>query len=106
MSILKQIAAIYLIAVSALAGLHWIITPLYDNSSGDYPVWVILNWFMASTIIVALDRNIRSKLALRGSDPDAPLTGRRVQANLLFYVTIVLTLWFFLELVLRLLPSE
>ena len=50
---------------------------------------------MASTIIVALDRNIRSKLALRGSDPDAPLTGRRVQANLLFYATIVLTLWFF-----------
>ena len=95
MSILKRIAAIYLIAVSALAGLHWIITPLYDNSSGDYPVWVILNWFMASTIIVALDRNIRSKLALRGSDPDAPLTGRRVQANLLFYATIVLTLWFF-----------
>ena len=95
MSILKRIAAIYLIAVSALAGLHWIITPLYDNSSGDYPAWVILNWFMASTIIVALDKNIRSKAMLRGSDPDAPLTGRRVQVNLLFYATIVLTLWFF-----------
>ena len=95
MSILKRIAAIYLITVAALAGLHWIITPLYDNSSGAYPVWVILNWFMASTIIVALDRNIRSKAALRGSDPDAPLTGRRVQVNLLFYATIVLTLWFF-----------
>ena len=106
MSILKQIAAIYLIAVSALAGLHWIITPLYDNSSGDYPVWVILNWFMASTIIVALDRNIRSKLALRGSDPDAPLTGRRVQANLLFLCDYRVDAVVFLELVLRLLPSE
>ena len=92
---LKKIAAIYLILVAAVAGVHWIIVPLYDNSSGDYPVWVFLNWFMASTIIVALDRNIRGKLALRGSDPDAPLTGRRVQVNLLFYATIVLTLWYF-----------
>ena len=62
---LKKIAAIYLILVAAVAGVHWIIVPLYDNSSGDYPVWVFLNWFMASTIIVALDRNIRGKLALR-----------------------------------------
>ena len=92
---LKKIAAIYLILVAAVAGVHWIIVPLYDNSSGDYPVWVFLNWFMASTIIVALDRNIRGKLALRRSDPDAPLTGRRVQVNLLFYATIVLTLWYF-----------
>lgn len=95
MNTIKRIAAIYLILVAALAGIHWIVTPLYDNSGGDYPVWVILNWFMASTIIVALDRNIRGKLALRGGDPDAPLTGRRVQVNLLFYATIVLTLWFF-----------
>ena len=95
MSILKRVAALYLIVVAAAAGVHWIITPLYDNSSGEYPVWVILNWFMASTVIVALDRNVRSKLALRDGDPEAPLTGRRIQVNLLFYATIVLTLWFF-----------
>ena len=95
MSAFKRVAAVYLIAVAAVAGIHWIITPLYDNSSGEYPVWVVLNWFMASTIIVALDRNFRGKLALRGTDFDAPLTGRRVQVNLLFYATIVLTLWFF-----------
>ena len=95
MNALKKIAAVYLILVAAVAGVHWIIVPLYDNSSGDYPVWVFLNWFMASTVLVALDRNIRGKLALRGSDPDAPLTGRRVQVNLLFYATIVLTLWYF-----------
>ena len=95
MSILKRVAAIYLIVVAAVVGAHWIIVPLYDNSSGEYPVWVFLNWFMASTVIIALDRNIRGKLALRGGDPDAPLTGRRVQANLLFYATIVLTMWYF-----------
>ena len=95
MSILMRIAAIYLIAVAFAAGIHWIISPLYDNSSGEYPFWVITNWFMASAVIVALDRNIRSKLALRGADFDAPLTGRRVQTNLLFYANIVLTLWFF-----------
>ena len=95
MSILKRVAAIYLIVVAAAVGAHWIIVPLYDNSSGEYPVWVFLNWFMVSTVIIALDRNIRGKLALRGVDPDAPLTGRRVQANLLFYATIVLTLWYF-----------
>ena len=94
MSAVKRIAAIYLILVAAVAGVHWIVSPLYDNSSGEYPVWVILNWFMASTII-ALDRNIRGKLALWGTDPDVPLTGRRVQVNLLFYATIVLTLWYF-----------
>ena len=95
MSAVKRIAAIYLILVAVVAGVHWIVSPLYDNSSGEYPVWVILNWFMASTIIVALDRNIRGKLALWGTDPDVPLTGRRVQVNLLFYATIVLTLWYF-----------
>ena len=95
MSILKRVAAIYLIVVAAVVGAHWIIVPLYDNSSGEYPVWAFLNWFMVSTVIIALDRNIRAKLALRGVDPDAPLTGRRVQVNLLFYATIVLTLWYF-----------
>ena len=95
MGVLKRIAAVYLIVVASLAGLHWIATPLYDNSSGEYPFWVVFNWFMAGAIIVALDRNIRGKLALRGTDMDAPLTGRRVQANLLFYASIVLTCWFF-----------
>ena len=69
--------------------------PSTTIAAANIPVWVILNWFMASTIIVALDRNIRGKLALWGTDPDVPLTGRRVQVNLLFYATIVLTLWFF-----------
>lgn len=95
MSAIKRLAAIYLILVAALAGIHWIITPLYDNTTGEYPVWFIINWFMASAVIVALDRNIRAKVALWRSDPDAPLTSRRIQANLLFYATIALTLWFF-----------
>ncbi|MCY3544510.1 MAG: hypothetical protein OXH22_10805 [Chloroflexi bacterium] len=95
MSILKRAAAVYLIVVAAAAGVHWIVSPLYDNSSGEYPIWVIMNWFMAGAIIVAADTNIRNKVSIMGGERDVPLTGRRVQINLLFYATIVLVLWYF-----------
>ena len=95
MKILKRIGALYLIIVAIAAGVHWIIVPLYDNSSGEYLIWAIMNWFMAGAIIVAADTNIRNKVSIMGGERDVPLTGRRVQINLLFYATIVLVLWFF-----------
>ena len=58
-------------------------------------VWDILNWFMAGAILVALAYQYLSKRAL-----DKPGTARSVNfqylyTNLLLFVAIVLTLWFF-----------
>ena len=95
MGVIKRVGAIYLIVIAALVGAHWIITPLYDNSSGEYPVWVLLNQFMVVAVIVALGVNVCNKIVSAREGADAPLTGRRVQVNMLFYASIVLTLWFF-----------
>ena len=58
-------------------------------------VWDILNWFMAGAILVALAYQYLSKRAL-----DKPGTARSVNyqylyTNLLLFIAIVLTLWFF-----------
>lgn len=96
--LLERVVSAYLILLAVIAGVHWIISPLIENSSGQYPVWTFINWFMAmGTAMVAVE-NIRNKIiSIRANeyDLDDSITGRRLQTNLLFYGSIVLVLWFY-----------
>ena len=94
MDILKRVIGAYLFLVSFAIAVNWVITPLIDNSSGEYPIWIILNWFMALAVILVLIVNFARKFALE-EPANTGITRIYLEVNLAFYATIVLTLWWF-----------
>ncbi len=95
MTLVKLPIGMFLIAIALAAFTNWIITPLFDNSSGDYAVWRYLNYFMAAATLIALAYNLARKIGLGKGDPDGPITRRYLETNLALYASIVLTGWFF-----------
>ncbi len=96
--ILERVVAVYLILLAVVAGVHWILSPLIENSSGQYPAWVFINWFMAMATAMVAVENVRNKIISMksgGWNADTPITGKQLQTNLLFYGSIVLVLWFY-----------
>ena len=95
MGILKRVLAVIHIVLAIAVGLNWIATPLYHDGSDSYPVWEFLNYFMAVTVLVALIVNFLSKRALDREKSDGSLNRPYFEANLAFYASIVLALWYY-----------
>lgn len=95
MGILKRVLAVIHIVLAIAVGLNWIATPLYHDGSDSYPVWEFLNYFMAVTVLVALIVNFLSKRALDREKSDGSLNKPYFEANLAFYASIVLALWYY-----------
>ena len=89
MHIVKRLLGIYLLGTGAAVFLNLILTPLYHDASPDYPVWDVLNWFMAAGAIVALVFSAVRKW--RGPDGDS------LQSNAAYYGAIALAMLFFWE---------
>ena len=94
MAVLKRLIGAYLALVSLAVAINWVITPLMDNSSGEYPIWVTLNWFMSLAVILALVVNFARKFGLREAG-ETGITRVYIEVNLAFYASIVLSLWWF-----------
>ena len=90
----KRVVGIFLIAVGIAAAANLILTPVYHDGAPDYPVWRVLNWFMAVGTVIALVVNYRRKRALRDNE-DGVVAYLRV--TLAYYGAIVLTMLFFWE---------
>ncbi len=95
MGILKRVLAVIHIVLAIAVGLNWIATPLYHDGSDSYPVWEFLNYFMAAAVLVALIVNFLSKRALDREKSDGSLNRPYFEANLAFYASIVLALWYY-----------
>ena len=95
MDILKRLLSVFFLLVAAAVATHWVVTPLYDNSSGEYPVWVFLNWFMAVAVALALIVNAMRKFGPQSGDSGGAITRQYIEVNLAFYTSIVLALWFY-----------
>ncbi len=93
MDVIKRILAVFLVAIGVVVALNLIFTPLYHDGSPDYPLWRIVNWFMAAGVLIALVVNLsrRHKLTEDASILDY------VRTSVAFYGTIVLTMLFFWE---------
>ena len=59
--LIKRIKALFLVAMAIAVALNLILTPVYHDGSPDYPVWEIMNWFMAAAVLVALNRQHHAK---------------------------------------------
>ena len=92
MQILMRLIAVYLVLVAAAVAVNFIITPLY-HPGGDapFPVWEVLNWFMAAGIIITVAAAFVEK---RRVDGDADLK-RYLGANTVFYSAVAIFIVFF-----------
>ena len=95
MNILKRMAAVVLIATAVFVGINWVATPLFDNSSGEYPVWKIIEAPLAACWVILLIANAYRKFMLSKSDTQQVITREYLEANLAFYITLLLALWFY-----------
>ncbi len=92
MDVLKRILAVFLVLTAVAVALNLILTPVYHDGSPEYPVWRILNWFMAAAVLVAL---VVSYLRRRTLGNGEASTLQYVRASMVYYGAIVLTMLFF-----------
>ena len=90
MDFLRRALGAYCILLAAVVGLHFMLVTLYDDGSGGYPAWGVINWFSAAAILIALGAGLAWK---RGAG--AAETRRRLDANALFYAALTLAVLFF-----------
>ena len=64
MLVLNRLLAVYLVLTAFAVFFNLILTPLYHDGSSDYPVWQILNWFMAAAVVLSLIVNFRRRFAI------------------------------------------
>ena len=92
MDIVKRVLAAFLVLTAVAVVLNLILTPVYHDGSAEYPVWKILNWFMAAGVLVALGvsflrRRVQGSMEAGGLD--------YVRTSVTWYGAIVLTMLFF-----------
>ncbi len=95
MSTLKRTLGFVLLATAVVVGINWVITPIHHDGSPQYPVWKVVNWFMAFSVVVALIANIARKRAVGSEGADSPITREYFEANVAFYASLLLAPWFF-----------
>ena len=83
MMAIQRILGAYALLIAVAVGVNFIATPLYDDGSTGFPVWRVLNWFMAAGVLVALISSVFPK----------PTAG--CEAKILLGGSILLFLWFF-----------
>ena len=54
MDIVRKTIAAYLVITGVGVAVHLAVTPLYHDGSPDYPVWEIVNYFMAVGVVIVL----------------------------------------------------
>ena len=91
----RKIIAAYLVTVGLVVLLNLIATPLYHDGSSEYPVWQIVNWFMAAGVLVMLVVGcLRRRILDNASEQDASVLDH-ARGSFVFYGAIVLTMLFF-----------
>ena len=91
---LHRAASLLLLIMAAAVGVHYIITPLYDDGSTGFPVWSALNWPMAVAVAAAFAITLAFWLPRAGHSVQSIGTNQWLQTNFRFYSSLVLLLWF------------
>ena len=103
----KRILAAFLILTALSTALNLILTPLYHDGSPEYPLWRILNWFMAAGVIASLVVSYlrRRDMTLKSLSQE-PNTLDYLRVGFAWYGAIALTMLFFWEWFWTLNPSS
>ena len=88
----KRLLAGFLVLVAVAVVLNLILTPVYHDGSPEYPVWRILNWFMAVGAFVTL---VVGYLRRRALGSGGASTLEYLRTSMAYYGAIVLVMLFF-----------
>ena len=94
MDLVKRILAVFLVATGIAAAVLLIATPLFHDGSPEYPVWKVLNWFMAAGVLIIL---VVAYLRKHVRGADELIVTEYLRLNLVYYGAIALTMLFFWE---------
>ena len=92
MELVKRALAVLLLATAVAAWANLILTPVYHDGGADYPVWEVINWFMAASTLVALAAGCMRKRAQGGEEPSVV---EYLRVSFAFYGAVVLAMLFF-----------
>ncbi len=94
MDLVNRVLAVFLVVTGIAAAALLIVTPLIHDGSPDYPIWKILNWFMAAGVVIVLVVALLRKHVREG---DELIVTEYLRLNFVYYGAIVLTMLFFWE---------
>ena len=97
MDIVRRLLGVFLVVIALVVAVNLMATPLYHDGSEDYPIWKIVNWFMAIGVVVALIVNTMRKRAMGVGGDNEPSVREYLRVNLTYYTAIILTILFFWE---------
>ncbi|MCY3656104.1 MAG: hypothetical protein OXG95_05780 [Chloroflexi bacterium] len=92
MGLLKRPLAVLLLGTAVAAWANLMLTPVYHDGGADYPVWEVINWFMAASTLVALVVGYMRKREQAGEEPSVI---EYLRVSFAFYGAVVLTMLFF-----------
>ena len=93
---IKKLAGAYLIVVAVAVAVFFIINNVLAESF-DFDVlsvWYVLDVLMLIGLVVALICNFIAKRDLKGPEPSGAVTRQYLEVNVLFYLTVVVTILF------------
>ncbi len=93
---LKKLTGAYLIVVAAVVAVFFIINTVLAESF-DFDVlttWYVLDVLMLIGLVVALICNFFAKRDIEGPEPTGAITRQYLEVNVLFYLTVAVTILF------------
>ena len=94
MANLFRLLSLFLLLMAAAVGVHYVITVLYDDGSTGFPVWSIFNWPMAVGVVIAFVASACHWRRTGSASADSSGMKAWLQANMRFYASLILLLWF------------
>ena len=94
MANLSRLLSLFLLLMAAAVGVNYVITVLYDDGSTGFPIWSIFNWPMAAGVVIALATSACHWRKQGSAETDSPGVKAWLQANMRFYASLILLLWF------------
>ena len=98
MANLLRLLSLFLLLMAAAVGVNYVITVLYDDGSTGFPIWSIFNWPMAAGVLIAFAASVchwrQQGRAIHSGENGNRGVKAWLQANMRFYASLILLLWF------------
>ena len=93
-AMIMRLLSVYLMGLAGLVAVYFILSPVIHGDAEQFPIWDVLNYFMAVAVAIALGASVLHKLEME-SDASTTDVVRYLRVNGAFYAAALLTLLFF-----------
>ena len=90
----KTALSVYLMFMALLVGLYLVAAPIIHGDTDEFPIWEVINYFMAIAVVIALAASFMHKRAMESPGRAVDVT-QFLRINIAFYSALWLSLWFF-----------